>query len=153
MKNPNKNPNKSASRSPNKTPGKPDTRLYLYGLHAVRAAVANPRRKIINILTALPSDHANRKALEEELEEHPNPPRLSETAPGHLDKLVGQGAVHQGIVAAVKPLPNYDVREFLQGFVPDLPHVALLDQVTDPHNVGAILRSAAAFGIGSWSPL
>ena len=132
-----------------KNPSKTDTRLYLYGLHAVRAALANPRRKINNILISLPPDHVSRKVLEADLAEHPNPPHVSETVRGHLDKLVGKDAVHQGIVAFVKPLPNQDIREFLSGQGDMLPPLALLDQVTDPHNIGAVLRSAAAFGIGA----
>ena len=127
---------------------KTDQRLYLYGMHAVRAALANPRRKIHNLLLAFPPDHPNRKILEADLAEHPNPPHVSETARGHLDKLVGKDAVHQGVVAFVKPLPNQDLREFLNGFDGTWPNLVLLDQVTDPHNIGAILRSAAAFGIG-----
>ena len=63
--------------------------------------------------------------------------------------LVGKAAVHQDIVAFVKPLPNYDIGSFLSGFEGDLPNVAILDHVTDPHNIGAVLRSAAAFGIGA----
>lgn len=126
-----------------------DEKIYLYGLHAVRAALENPRRKINNILISLPPDHPNRQILEADLAEHDNPPHVSQTARGHLDKLVGKDAVHQGIVAYVKPLPNADIREFLIHERPDKPAVAVLDQVTDPHNIGAILRSAAAFGIGA----
>ena len=122
---------------------------YLYGFHAVCAALANPHRKFNNILISLPPEHGNRQALEALIDEHENPPRVSETVRGHLDKLVGKDAVHQGIVASVRPLPNQDIREFLTHERTDLPPVAILDQVTDPHNVGAILRSAAAFGIGA----
>lgn len=127
---------------------KPDNRLYLYGLHAVRAALTNPSRKINNLLIALPKGHPTRNAIEADLAEHPNPPHVSETAKGHLEKLVGREAVHQGIVAFVKPLPNRDIGEFLNAAGDNLPPLALLDQVTDPHNIGAVLRSAAAFGIG-----
>lgn len=132
-----------------KSSKKSDDRLYLYGLHAVRAALANPRRKINNLLIALPSDHTYRRILEEDLAEHPNPPHVSETTRGHLDSLVGKGAVHQDIVAFVKPLPNEDIRACLSAGDEALPPVALLDQVTDPHNIGAVLRSAAAFGLGA----
>ena len=122
---------------------------YLYGFHAVSAALVNPRRKFNNVLISLPPEHPNRLALEELIEDMDVPPRVSETVRGHLDKLVGKDAVHQGIVASVKPLPNHDVREFLLHERSDMPSIAILDQVTDPHNVGAILRSAAAFGIGA----
>ena len=128
---------------------KSDSRLYLYGLHAVRAALANPRRKVHSILISLPPDHPSRLVVEADLAEHPNPPHVSETARGHLDKLVGKEAVHQGLVAYVKPLANQDLREFLNGFEGAWPSLAILDQVTDPHNIGAVLRSAAAFGMGA----
>lgn len=126
-----------------------ETRLYLYGLHAVRAALANPRRKVNTLLLALGADHPSRRLLEADLAAHPNPPHVSETVRGHLDKLVGKAAVHQDVVAFVKPLPNEDLHSFLRAFAGTLPTLALLDQVTDPHNVGAILRSAAAFGVGA----
>jgi len=132
-----------------KSSKKTDDRLYLYGLHAVRAALANPRRKINNLLIALPSEHAYRRILEEDLAENPLPPHVSETTRGHLESLVGKAAVHQDIVAFVKPLPNEDVRTCLGAGEGPLPPVALLDQVTDPHNIGAVLRSAAAFGLGA----
>ena len=98
---------------------------------------------------ALPADHPRRQTLMEEIYDHPNPPHISETTRGHLDSLVGADAVHQGICAYAKPLPNYDVREFLTQECHTLPSVAVLDQVTDPHNIGAVLRSAAAFGFGA----
>ena len=128
---------------------KSSSQIYLYGFHAVRGALANSRRKIHNILLALPPDHVNRKILEQDLAQHPNPPHVSETKPGHLDKLVGKDAVHQGLVALVKPLANQDIGAFLRGQSRALPNIAILDQVTDPHNIGAVLRSAAAFGIGA----
>ena len=140
---------KSANKKSAPKNDKSDTRLYLYGLHAVRAALANPRRKVHSLLIALPEGHPRRQRLEQDLAEHPNPPHVSETARGHLDSLVGEDAVHQGLLAYVKPLPNQDARAFLGGFGEALPPLALLDQVTDPHNIGAILRSAAAFGIGA----
>ena len=65
-----------------------------------------------------------------------------DAAPPELDRLVGRDAVHQGVVAEVDPLPERDLADLPEG---DL--VLALDQVTDPHNVGAILRSAAALGV------
>ena len=63
-----------------------------------------------------------------------------------LDSLVGQNAVHQGIVAKCDPLPPVDFRAFVQS-VKDKEKalIVILDQVTDPHNIGAIMRSAVAF--------
>lgn len=67
-----------------------------------------------------------------------------EAAPPELDRLVGRDAVHQGVVAQVEPLPERDLGDLPAG---DL--VLVLDQVTDPHNVGAILRSAAALDVAA----
>jgi 23S rRNA (guanosine2251-2'-O)-methyltransferase len=64
-----------------------------------------------------------------------------------LDYLLPDGAVHQGIAARVAPLPELDLLDICEQAVGnDQAIVVILDQVTDPHNVGAILRSAAAFG-------
>ena len=62
-----------------------------------------------------------------------------------MDALVGKEAVHQGIVARCQPLPQYDIADILDEVVDDKALFVILDQVTDPHNIGAVLRSAAAF--------
>ncbi|HET7715644.1 MAG TPA: RNA methyltransferase, partial [Bauldia sp.] len=64
-----------------------------------------------------------------------------EVSPRDLDRLLGGEAVHQGIVAEVAPLDPYPIDSLRDSHL-----VVVLDQVTDPHNVGAILRSALAFG-------
>ena len=63
-----------------------------------------------------------------------------------LDSMVGQNAVHQGIVAKCDPLPVVDIKEFIK-IVGNKEKglIVILDQVTDPHNIGAIMRSAVAF--------
>ena len=64
-----------------------------------------------------------------------------------LDRLLPPGAVHQGLVLDAAPLPEIDLDDIIRlGSLKDSDVIVLLDQVTDPHNVGAILRSAAAFG-------
>lgn len=115
-----------------------DTVSRLYGFHAVEAALRNPKRKINRIVA---TENAERRlveavgALEHEVER---------ASPRDLDKVLGPDAVHQGVMAEVDELPEPSLE--------DLYHTAngrpliVLDQVTDTHNVGAILRSAAAFG-------
>lgn len=117
----------------------PDGLVRLYGLHTVRAALDNPARKITRML-------ATRNALSrlgvEEPAALPFPVEIVE--PRDLDRIVGTEAVHQGAMietAALKPK-----RLSALG---DTRLILVLDQVTDPHNVGAILRSGVAFGAGA----
>ena len=65
-------------------------------------------------------------------------------APGDMDARVPRDAVHQGIVLEARPLEDVDLSD-----IPDQGTVLVLDQITDPHNVGAILRTAAAFGVSA----
>ncbi|ODA68287.1 23S rRNA (guanosine-2'-O-)-methyltransferase RlmB [Methyloligella halotolerans] len=111
---------------------------WLYGLHAVEAALRNDRREVHR---ALATPNAAKK-LEDSLAARDL--KIETVAPKHLDKLLGPDQVHQGIAIEVAPLPALDL-----GDLPDCSVVLILDQVTDPHNVGALLRSAAAFGAGA----
>jgi 23S rRNA (guanosine2251-2'-O)-methyltransferase len=133
-----------SSRHSNKTaPGEGKGQSYwLYGTHAVRAALANERRTVRRLITT-------RQALEK-LGDDWQLRKLSpeDKSPQDIAKLLPDGAVHQGVVLEVLPLPELALEEYLTRAVDKRPLV-LLDQVTDPHNVGAILRSAAAFGAGA----
>lgn len=105
----------------------------IYGWHSALAALQNPRRRIARIL-ATPSALQRLAEL--------GVPGLPEPAdPRDIDRMAGQGAVHQGIAIACDPLPEPDITDFA-----DARLLVVLDQVTDPHNVGAVIRSAAAFG-------
>jgi 23S rRNA (guanosine2251-2'-O)-methyltransferase len=109
---------------------------WLFGHHAVEGALKNPRRQIHRVVAA--GDAAaslGRNVAVEAVERD------------FIDKLVGRDVVHQGIAARVSPLPETDIYEICDlGRNREQATVVVLDQVTDPHNVGAILRSAAAFG-------
>jgi len=116
----------------------------LFGLHAVEAALSNPKRIILH---AYLTDNAAAK-LGPLIAKRKAP--VTTLLPPDLDGLVGGGAVHQGAVLHVEPLVQPSLEEFLDGMPEDAPAVlAMLDQVTDPHNVGAVLRSAAAFGVAA----
>ena len=112
---------------------RPDS-LWIYGIHPVLAALANPRRKVLrmlatpNALTRLTEAGARLSMTAEE------------TTPKLLDRLLGGEAVHQGVAIEVAPLPSTGLDT-----LKDARLVVVLDQVTDPHNVGAILRSSVAF--------
>ncbi len=110
--------------------------FWIYGHHPVTTALANPRRHIRRIL-----------AVEAELARLPGRVVAERTDPAALGALLPAGAVHQGVAALVDPLPMIDLTELLDDIPAEGPaHLLVLDQVTDPQNVGAILRSAAAFG-------
>jgi 23S rRNA (guanosine2251-2'-O)-methyltransferase len=113
--------------------------LYLYGLHTVELALRNPRRRSLKLL-------ATRNALARLAERFDGslPLEAEDASPAALDRLLGSDAVHQGVALEVEPLPTLRETD-LRG----TNLVLALDQVTDPHNVGAILRSASALGVGA----
>lgn len=119
--------------------------VWLHGRHAVLAALANPERRCHRLL-ATPESRA---MLEEAIAQGVIPARLTidSAARKDIESRVAPGAVHQGIALLVDPLESPDVDDFARmASTRDASVVVLLDQVTDPHNVGAVLRSAAAFG-------
>jgi 23S rRNA (guanosine2251-2'-O)-methyltransferase len=119
--------------------GPTDGQVRLYGLHTVRAALDNPRRKIRKMLVT--RNAAERLAIAE-LGALPFKAELVE--PKDIDRITGSDAVHQGVLIEAEPLKPKRLDA-----LGDTRLVLVLDQVTDPHNVGAILRSAVAFGAGA----
>ncbi|MGE0180126.1 MAG: 23S rRNA (guanosine(2251)-2'-O)-methyltransferase RlmB [Sphingomonas sp.] len=114
---------------------KPENRPRFWGKHAVAAALANPERVIVRIW-------ATREAASEFDIGRDIPVTFADVA--DLGRLVPREAPHQGIVAEVERLEDILLADLLDAAADGRP-LLLLDQVTDPHNVGAILRSAAAF--------
>ena len=115
-----------------------DGAVWLYGLHAVSAAIANPARRLRRLLVT--------RGAEQELAERFSPPWRIVPEPverARLDGLLPPDAIHQGAALLVEPLPSPHMEKLLEQTSGP---VLVLDQVTDPRNVGAILRSAAAFG-------
>lgn len=114
--------------------------VWLFGLHAVRDALENPRReKLRLIVTRNAADKLSEAIAASGLEPEMADPRKF---PAPLDP----GSVHQGAALEVKPLDWGPLSEVCLGDGAQAPRVVLLDRVTDPHNVGAILRSAEVFG-------
>lgn len=112
--------------------------VWLYGYHACEAALRNSKRQIRK--ASITKNMADRL----QAESVPLPDGWTEVRPRELDSLVERDAVHQGIVLEVEPLDQPTLEEVRNH---DL--VVVLDQVTDPHNVGAIMRSACALGAGA----
>jgi 23S rRNA (guanosine2251-2'-O)-methyltransferase len=112
--------------------------IWLYGVHAIMAALVNPRRKARKVLVS----PEMAKAMVGKL-----PPVSQIVDKAEFERNLPPGAVHQGIAALFPPLPDFTIENLLaMAAKRERAVVVLLDQVTDPHNVGAILRSAAAFG-------
>jgi 23S rRNA (guanosine2251-2'-O)-methyltransferase len=139
-------PNPRAQRHRHKRPAAPRARFrtahasdgpaLLYGWHTVKAALENPARRIRHLLA---TENALRRLAEDGVS-LPVKPEL--VRPDVIDARLGPDAVHQGLLAAADPLPVPSITELAAEGI-----VLVLDQITDPHNVGAILRSAAAFAV------
>ncbi len=112
--------------------------IRLYGIHTVQSALKNPKR-ILNSLYITANALKRLNIPESEL-----PCSVTLCSPKQLDVLVGSDAVHQGVVVETEPLKPCQLSELTNT---DL--VIVMDQITDPHNVGAIMRSAVAFKAGA----
>lgn len=109
---------------------------FLYGRHPVEAALANPKRKMKRLLAT--------KNAASTLPPLPADLRAQVVTSEEIAALLPEGAVHQGIALEVQPLGDGNLDDIAWRERP----IIILDQVTDPHNIGAILRSAAAFDAG-----
>lgn len=127
-------------RRPQRAPGPPPHRpgdideAVLYGLHPVVEALRNPARRYRKLLA---TENGLRR-LKEEFGELPIEAEI--VRPSEIDRMLTPDSVHQGLYLVCDPLPSPGLDS-----LPDDAVVLALDQITDPHNVGAILRSAAAF--------
>ena len=110
--------------------------VRIYGFHSVEAALKAPRREFVRLYATV----AAAEKLREQIEA-----RGVETRVMSLEEIAARSpraAVHQGVLLEARPLAPIDLSE-----LPPDGLVVVLDQITDPHNVGAILRTAAAFGV------
>jgi 23S rRNA (guanosine2251-2'-O)-methyltransferase len=113
----------------------PDVAL-IWGFHAVRAALRSPRRKTLALFATeaagakLAEDAASRGLA------------VSVVTAAEIEARLPRDAIHQGALLEARPLGSIDISE-----LPANGLILVLDQVTDPHNVGAIMRTAAAFGV------
>src|SRR6267142_207019 len=113
-----------------------DGPVVLYGWHSVKAALENPQRNFHRLLA---TENAARRLTDDRVT-FPIAPTL--VRPEDIAAIAGATAVHQGLYAEADPLASPE----LEGVATD-GIVVVLDQITDPHNFGAILRSAAAFAV------
>jgi len=108
----------------------------LYGWHPVTAALQNSARRVRKLLA---TENAARRLADEKIPTSP-PPEI--VRPDAIAARLAPDAVHQGLYLEADPLPSPPIEELAADGL-----VLVLDQITDPHNVGAIFRSAAAFAV------
>lgn len=118
--------------------GKADADNWLWGRHPVLAALANPARRGMGRLFA-----TEERAAELERDALTHGHRIELTDSQSLNRLLPPGAVHQGLAFKVAPLEGVSLEDLAEG---GGGVIVMLDQLTDPQNVGAIFRSALAFG-------
>ena len=116
----------------------PSDAVILYGWHTVTAALANPARHFRRLLA---TENALRRLTEEGINP-PLPPQV--VRPEAIAAQLTPDAVHQGLLAEADALPSPAIED-----LPTTGILLVLDQITDPHNVGAILRTAAAFAVAA----
>ena len=133
---PDRRPRRSANR-PRSGEADLETAI-LYGWHTVTAALANPARRFRRLLA---TENATRRLTDEKIALPVNPELVR---PDAIASMLGPDAVHQGLLAETDPLPSPHIDDLAAEGI-----VLALDQITDPHNVGAILRSAAAFAVAA----
>lgn len=117
----------------------PAGQTWIWGIHPVKAALANPKRRCRRLIVA--------RTLTNEFEALTRHHNLKTEVADHdtIGRSLPRDAVHQGVALLVDPLPELDLADIME--ISKAPRrLVMLDQVTDPHNLGAILRSAAAFG-------
>src|SRR5262245_61095026 len=112
--------------------------VILYGWHTVKAALENPARRIRRLYA---TENAARRLAEDAVALKLTPECVR---PDTAATRLGPDAVHQGLLAEADPLPAADLDELAAAGI-----VLVLDQITDPHNVGAILRTAAGFAVAA----
>jgi 23S rRNA (guanosine2251-2'-O)-methyltransferase len=119
--------------------------VWIFGKHAVAPVLLNSKRHILEIVVS----RNNTDLLNDLLKNHPKREKLSGMvtigSQELFSKILPEDAVHQGIAIKTLPLPSYAIEDIIENQKDTKKPLLILDQVSDPHNVGAILRSAAAF--------
>ncbi len=114
--------------------------IYLYGIHTIAEALDNPARVKHRLLVTLNAS----QRLEKQIGKIGGTLDIFEAKPQDLDRFVGRDAVHQGAILECEELPVKTLEDLSPGA-----RVLILDQVSDPHNAGAIMRSCVAMAVGA----
>jgi 23S rRNA (guanosine2251-2'-O)-methyltransferase len=144
-------PRRKAARPPSLVmsgPRRPRGEGWIWGRHAVAAVLGNPRRRWHRLAVLAGEEREAARLVAAARAERQGGEALAVLDRGQLNLLLPEGAVHQGWAIEAEPLAAPDLDEVLEAAAAQSGGavVIVLDQVTDPHNVGAVLRSAAAFG-------
>lgn len=134
-----------AHSDPGADRGPSDGSTWIYGTHAALAALANPRRRCGRIVVLAETKATLAPMLEKAFRQGGTWPPIETVARPELDRLLPHGAVHQGLAVRAQPLAPVFIEEIVDAA--GAATVVVLDQTTDPQNVGAVLRAAAAFGV------
>jgi 23S rRNA (guanosine2251-2'-O)-methyltransferase len=127
-----------SERIPGHAASDPDGPVILYGWHPVKAALENPARGIRRLLA---TENAIRRLTEDRVPLRVEPELVR---PQTIAQRLSPDALHQGLLVEADPLPSPELEDIAPAGI-----VLVLDQITDPHNVGAIARSAAAFAVSA----
>lgn len=131
-----------AYKTKKKKTHQPSSSYFLYGQHAVLSASNNPLRHILHLFSTPDNHHASLVK-----KDHPNVEHIVLDTK-KLDALLPPGTPHQGIILEVLPLPQLHIEDWLDS-APEEATLLMLDQITDPHNVGAIMRSSVLFNVSA----
>ncbi len=128
---------------------KTENQIWLYGKHAIFGALGHKKRKVFEILATRNSIAELEKFLKNNSLTNLKPKLVDNN---QIEKFVGQNQVHQGLAMLCSKLTIKTQNDLLEELYKiddknNLPNLLFLDQISDPHNVGAIIRSAAAFGV------
>ena len=120
---------------------------WIYGIHPVMAALANSKRTCLRIVISYTASTDLEKNVDIVCKKVKGLPVIERMNREQIDSLLSPGAVHQGLALLASPLKNVSIEDIIKKTEEkEDASVIVLDQVTDPRNIGAVMRSAAAFG-------
>ena len=129
-----------------KPAGAPSNRsqgLWLFGLHALTAGLGNPSRRRHRVIGTKQALENLKEALGEGVSPTPSPEIVDRS---EVDAVCGPDSVHQGLAMLVDPLDGHHIEDLIAVHEGETDTIVVLDQATDPRNIGAVMRSARAFG-------